>query len=49
VSKQARRPVHSQGDDMLSNATLELIASLIAKGQARVIRKGGKLMVVSPL
>jgi hypothetical protein len=27
----------------------KLIASLIAKGQARVIRKGGKLMVTSDL
>jgi hypothetical protein len=33
----------------MSKQTLELIASLIAKGHARVIRKGGKLMVVSPL
>jgi hypothetical protein len=33
----------------LSNASLELIAYLIAKGQARVIRKGGKTMVVSRL
>jgi hypothetical protein len=34
---------------IMSKQTLELIVSLIAKGQARVIRKGGKLMVVSPL
>lgn len=33
----------------MSADTLKLIASLIAKGQARVIRKGGKLMVVSNL
>jgi hypothetical protein len=33
----------------MSKQTLELITSLIAKGQARVIRKGGKLMVVSDL
>jgi hypothetical protein len=33
----------------MSKQTLELIASLIAKGNARVIRKGGKLMVVSDL
>jgi hypothetical protein len=34
---------------IMSPETLEFIASLIAKGQARVIRKGGKLMVVSRL
>jgi hypothetical protein len=33
----------------MSKETLALIASLISKGQARVIRKGGKLMVVSRL
>jgi hypothetical protein len=33
----------------MSADTLKLIASLIAKGKARVIRKGDKLMVVSPL
>jgi hypothetical protein len=33
----------------MSPETLKLIASLIAKGQAKVIRKGNKLMVVSPL
>jgi hypothetical protein len=30
----------------MSNETLELIASLIVKGQAKVVRKRGKLMVV---
>lgn len=33
----------------MSRETLALIATLIVKGQAKVIRKGGKLMVVSPL
>jgi hypothetical protein len=33
----------------MSKQTLELIAYLIAKGKARVIRKGGKTMVVSDL
>jgi hypothetical protein len=33
----------------MSKETLALIASLISKGQARVIRKGGKIMVVSDL
>lgn len=33
----------------MSKATLELIVSLIAKGQARVVVKRGKLMVVSDL
>lgn len=30
----------------MSNETLELIASLIVKGQAKVVRKRGKLVVV---
>lgn len=33
----------------MSKETLELISHLITKGQAKVIRKGGKLMVVSRL
>jgi hypothetical protein len=33
----------------MSKQTLELIASLIAKGQARVVIRRGKLMVVSDL
>jgi len=33
----------------MSKQTLALIASLIAKGQARVIVKRGKIMVVSDL
>lgn len=33
----------------MSKETLELIAYLIPKGQAKIIRKGGKLMVVSQL
>lgn len=33
----------------MSKQTLELIVSMITKGQARVIRKGGKIMVVSDL
>ena len=31
----------------MSKEALELIASLIVKGQAKIIRKRGKLMVVS--
>jgi hypothetical protein len=53
VSNRRAVPFNSQGEIMspkdLSNASLELIAYLIAKGQARVIRKGGKTMVVSRL
>lgn len=30
----------------MSEQTLELIVSLIAKGEAKVVRKRGKLMVV---
>lgn len=33
----------------MSKATLELIASLIVKGQAKVVIKRGKLVVVSDL
>jgi hypothetical protein len=33
----------------MSKETLALIASLIAKGQAKIVTKRGKLMVVSDL
>lgn len=44
-----RRAAPELQDEIMSKETLALIAALIINGQAAVIRKGGKLMVVSHL